>query len=206
MTEATAPRLVPLPVHEWDERTIAMLCGHVGAADRYLSGEPDAPRMPNILGVFAHHAELASAWLAFNGLLLERPALDPLDRELVILRVAWRSGSGYEWSQHARMAAGLGLDEHQIRAVRHGPAAPGWSPVQRLLLTTTDELLERHCVTDRTWTELARHFDERQLIELLFVAGSYLCLAMVFNSVALQPDPEIDRPRPSELPEMEEQP
>ncbi|WP_216917075.1 carboxymuconolactone decarboxylase family protein [Nocardia noduli] len=206
MTESVSPRLAPLPLEKWDDTTRAMLRGHVRAADRYLSGDPDAPPVPNILGVLAHHTELASAWLAFNGLLLEHPSLDPLERELVVLRVAWCSGSDYEWRQHARMAAGLGFTEEQVAAVRRGPDAPGWTPVQRLLLTMTDELMERHRVTDRTWTELALHFDERQLIELLFVTGAYLCLAMVFNSVDLQPDPENDRPRPSAHPEMEEQP
>ncbi|MFD3459502.1 carboxymuconolactone decarboxylase family protein [Nocardia fluminea] len=160
------------------------------SADRYLTGEPDAPPMPGILGVLAHHTELASAWLAYNGLLLERPTVDPRERELVILRVAWRSESDYEWAQHVRTATALGVTAEQIEAVRYGPQAAVWSPVQRALLAMTDQLLDRHRVDDATWAQLERYFDSRQLIELLFVAGSYLCLAMVFNSVALQPDPE----------------
>ncbi|WP_410872918.1 carboxymuconolactone decarboxylase family protein [Nocardia sp. A7] len=190
MTESVAPRLAPLPVHEWDEQTRAMLRGHVKTADQYLSGAPDAPAMPGILGVLAHHTELAGAWLAYNGLLLDRPLLDPRDRELVILRVAWRSGSDYEWAQHVRMARALGVTDEQVEAVRHGPQAPVWSLVQRSLMAMADQLLDRHRVDDITWAQLERHFDKRQLLELLFVAGSYLCLAMVLNSVALQPDPE----------------
>ncbi|MFD6399238.1 carboxymuconolactone decarboxylase family protein [Nocardia sp. NPDC060249] len=190
MSLSAAARLMPLPVREWDEKTRAMLRGHVQSADRYLSGAPDAPAMPGVLGVLAHHPELAGAWLAYNGLLIERPTVDPRDRELVILRVAWRSESDYEWTQHVRIAMSLGVDAEQIEAVRYGPQAPVWSPVQRALLAMTDQLLDRHRVDDATWAQLELHFDNRQLIELLFLAGSYLCLAMVFNSVALQPDPE----------------
>ncbi|MFD6455838.1 carboxymuconolactone decarboxylase family protein [Nocardia sp. NPDC060220] len=190
MNLSAAARLVPLPVREWDEKTRAMLRGHVKSADRYLSGAPDAPAMPGVLGVLAHHPELAGAWLAYNGLLIERPTVDPRERELVILRVAWRSESDYEWAQHVRIATSLGVDAEQIEAVRYGPQAPVWSPVQRALLAMTDQLLDRHRVDDAVWAQLELHFDSRQLIELLFVAGSYLCLAMVFNSVALQPDPE----------------
>ncbi|MFC9659655.1 carboxymuconolactone decarboxylase family protein [Nocardia sp. NPDC127606] len=190
MTESAGPRLAPLPVHEWDEPTRAMLRGHVKTADQYLSGAPDAPAMPGILGVLAHHTELAGAWLAYNGLLLDRPLLDPRDRELVILRVAWRSESDYEWAQHVRMARALGVTDEQVEAVRLGPQAPVWSLVQRSLMAMTDQLLDQHRVDDTTWALLERHFDKRQLLELLFVAGSYLCLAMVLNSVALQPDPE----------------
>ncbi|MBC7304624.1 MAG: carboxymuconolactone decarboxylase family protein, partial [Nocardia sp.] len=121
---------------------------------------------------------------------IERPTVDPRDRELVILRVAWRSESEYEWTQHVRIATSLGLTAAQIEAVCEGGRAPVWSPVQRALLAMTDQLLDRYRVDDDTWAKLRLHFDNRQLIELLFVAGSYLCLAMVFNSVALQPDPE----------------
>jgi alkylhydroperoxidase family enzyme len=35
---------------------------------------------------------------------------------------------------------------------------------------------------------LAAGFDEQQLLELLFVVGSYLCLALVLNSAGLEPD------------------
>lgn len=190
MSRSIAARLAPLPVREWDENTRNMFRGHVKSADRYLSGAPDAPAMPGILGVLAHHPELAGAWLAYNGLLIERPAVDPRDRELVILRVAWRSGSEYEWAQHVRIATTLGITEEQIAAVRSEPRRPVWSPGQRSLLAMTDQLLDQHRVDDATWAQLEIHFDTRQLIELLFVAGSYLCLAMVLNSVALQPDPE----------------
>ncbi|TCJ96589.1 carboxymuconolactone decarboxylase family protein [Nocardia alba] len=190
MKRSAAPRLAPLPVREWSEDARAMMRGHVKSADRYLSGAPDAPPMPGILGVLAHHSELAGAWLAYNGLLLEHPTIDPGDRELVILRVAWRTESEYEWAQHVRIATGLGLTAEQLEAVRDGPRAPVWSPRQRALLAMTDQLLESHRVDDATWAQLELDFDSRQLIELLFVAGSYLCLAMVFNSVALQPDPE----------------
>ncbi|MGW8652943.1 carboxymuconolactone decarboxylase family protein, partial [Nocardia salmonicida] len=121
MSRSIAARLAPLPVREWDENTRNMFRGHVKSADRYLSGAPDAPAMPGILGVLAHHPELAGAWLAYNGLLIERPAVDPRDRELVILRVAWRSGSEYEWAQHVRIATTLGITEEQIAAVRSEP-------------------------------------------------------------------------------------
>ncbi|WP_024805814.1 carboxymuconolactone decarboxylase family protein [Nocardia sp. BMG51109] len=201
-----APRLAPLPPQQWDESARNMLRGKVKLADRYLSGAPDAPRMPNILGILGHHAELGGAWLAYNGVLLERSALDPRHRELLILRVARLSGSTYEWAQHARLGAGCGLTEEQIEAVAVGPGAPVWSPLERLLLTAVDELLDRQRVGDDTWAGLARHLDTRQLIEVLFVAGSYLCLALVFNSVDLELDPEMERETVPAQPDTEERP
>ncbi|MFE9325072.1 carboxymuconolactone decarboxylase family protein [Nocardia sp. NPDC052278] len=203
MTTTSTPRLAPLPPEQWDERARAMLRGRVKLADRYLTGSRNAPQMPNVLGILGHHAELAGAWLAYNGVLLEQPALDPRYRELLILRIAWRSRSTYEWAQHVRLATACGMHDEQIAAIARGPATEVWSPVERLLLTAVDELLDRYRVGDGTWAGLARHFDARQLIEVLFVAGSYLCLALVFNSVDLQLDPGMDQTGPA-LPEMEE--
>ncbi|MFF4027740.1 carboxymuconolactone decarboxylase family protein [Nocardia elegans] len=205
MTTTSPPRLAPLPADQWDERARSMLRGHVRLADRYLSGRPDAPPMPNVLGILGHHTELAAAWLAYNGVLLEQSALDARWRELLILRIARRTDSAYEWAQHVRIGAGCGIGTDHVAAVADGPAHPLWSPVERLLLTAADELLDRYRVTDATWSGLAAHFDARQLLEILFVAGSYLCLALVFNSVDLPLDPGMDRaaPRP---PQKEEQP
>ncbi|MFF0496554.1 carboxymuconolactone decarboxylase family protein [Nocardia aobensis] len=205
MTTTSPPRLAPLPADQWDERARSMLRGHVRLADRYLSGRPDAPPMPNVLGILGHHTELAAAWLAYNGVLLDQPALDARYRELLILRIARCTGSVYEWAQHVRIGAEYGIDDAQVAAVAHGPADPLWSPVERLLLSAADELLDRHRVTDDTWSGLAAHFDTRQLLEILFVAGSYLCLALVFNSVDLQLDPGMDRAAPTP-PQKEERP
>lgn len=204
MRTTSPPRLTPLPAERWDEHARAMLRGRVALADRYLSGRPDAPPMPNVLGILGHHTELAGAWLSYNAVLLEQPALDPRYRELLILRVAWRTRSAYEWAQHARLGRNHGIDDEQIGAVAAGPADPSWNPVERLLLEAVDDLLARYRVTDHVWTGLTHHFDARQLMEILFVTGSYLCLALVFNSVDLPLDPGMARVAGAAEPEREE--
>ncbi|GAB2851618.1 hypothetical protein GCM10022221_58810 [Actinocorallia aurea] len=186
------PRLAPLPADRWDQQARDMLRGHVRLADRYLSGAPDAPPLPNVLGVLGHHLSLASAWLAFNAVLLEDPALDPRHRELMVLRVAWRTGSRYEWLQHVRIGRGLGVTDAQVAALSADEVGDGWPPLERLLLAATDELLDRCVIDDATWAGLAARLDVRQLLEVPFVVGAYHCLAMVFNSVALEPDPGMD--------------
>ncbi|MFC8526125.1 carboxymuconolactone decarboxylase family protein [Nocardia sp. NPDC057227] len=192
------PRLPPLPIEKWDDDARELFRGRVGMADRYLSGAPDAPPLPNILGVLGHHPELAAAWLGYNGLLLERGTLDPRARELLILRVAWRTGCRYEWEQHVRIALRHGLSPEEVAAVRHGPDAALWPRGESLLLRAADELLAEHRVGDDTWRELAAHRSAAELLELLFVAGSYLCLALVANSADLRSDPAAE-PLPAGL-------
>lgn len=185
------PRLEPLDIDRLDDSTRAALRGRLAALDRYLADGPDVPPMPGIIGLLAHHPGLAANWLTFNGQLLDDPALSPRERELVILRVAWRSQSAYEWAQHVPMGREAGLSDVEITALGSSDVAM-WSASDRALVTAADEMLADHRIDDETWKQLEADFDHRQLLELLFVIGAYLCLAVVLNGAGLPPDPETD--------------
>jgi 4-carboxymuconolactone decarboxylase len=185
-----APRLGPLPAAEWTQEDRELLSGNLARADRYLSGAPDAPPMPAILGLFARHPRVTAPWLAFSGTLLDAGTLDPRDRELLILRVGARTGSRYEWAQHVGIGQAVGLTREEITAVPDGPQSRLWTDRQRGLLLAADQLLDDHVIDDATWERLASWLDERQLLELTFVVGSYACLAMVLNSAGLEPLPD----------------
>lgn len=180
-------RLAPVPYAEWDEQTRTVLLSHLRRRELYLSGSPDAPPMPEVLELFAHHLALSETWLTFTDMLAgEESRLDPAHRELLILRVAWRTGSGYEWYQHRRMAGDAGLTEAQLEAVPEGAGAEVWSPLQRALLGAVDEVIDDFGVGDETWDALASFFEPAQVFELLFVIAGYLALAGVLNSIGLR--------------------
>jgi 4-carboxymuconolactone decarboxylase len=187
VTRAAEPRISPLPVAEWSEEQRELLRGNMARADRYLTGAADAPPVPAILGLLARHPRVGAHWLAFSGTLLDDGALDPRDRELLILRIGWRTRCRYQWAQHVGMAQAAGLTPEQVAAVPDGAEAAVWTEPDRVLLRAADQLVDGHTVDDATWRRLAARFDERTLLELLFVAGGYACLAMVLNSVGLEP-------------------
>jgi len=192
--EVRAPRLAPIPPTEWDDEALsAVRSAYPGnVVDRFLSTDPDAPPVPTAIATMLHHPALAGPWLAYNNVLLQKPALGDRHRELVVLRVAWRARSKYEWVQHVRLSERYGVTPADVEAVATGTGRDDWTPLERDLVAATDQLIDDYCIDDDTWRRLAEQLDARQLVELVFVVGTYTCLAMAFKSFGLQLERGID--------------
>ena len=140
----------------------------------------------NVFLTLAKNPELFVRWLAFSAEPYTEGRLEPRQRELLILRTAWRCRSDYEWGQHVRMGRAAGLTDDEIGGVAGDLDPQAWSPLDAALLSTVDELVEDHAVAPTTWETLARHFDEPQLIEVLMVVGNYIGLAGFLNAVGVE--------------------
>jgi 4-carboxymuconolactone decarboxylase len=176
MTDAVvAPRIPPLrPDEATDEQ-------------RELLAAVGTPPL-NIFATLARYPGLFRKWLPFGGKLLAGGKLSARDREIVILRAAFRCGARYEWGQHVAIAGAAGLTTDEILAVAAGPAAPGWSEDDATLLRAVDELHDDHGISDATWAKLAGRCTTEQLIEIPMLAGAYAMLAGVLNSLGVQPE------------------
>ena len=130
---------------------------------------------PDLLSPFLGWA----AALALNGVLTHR------DHELLALRTAWRCRSDFEWAEHVEYARAAGLDDPEIKAVAAEPVT-SWSTRDAALLRAVDELTTHAQVTDATWRDLAEHFDQPALVEILFVVGQYTMLSMVANGAGIE--------------------
>jgi alkylhydroperoxidase family enzyme len=191
----TGTRIAPVPFAEWDERARAALLPHLRRPELYLSGDADAPPMPVVMELFAHHLALSDSFMTFTDVMAgDESTLEQRDRELLILRVAWRTRSGYEWNQHHRMGGETGLSDAQLAAVPEGATATVWTGRERALLRAVDEMIDAFEVSQETWDQLAAEFAPPQLFELLFVIGGYLCLAGVLSSLGLRGEITAGRP------------
>lgn len=142
--------------------------------------------------MMAHNAVLGGAWLDFNEVLAAQATIDVRLRELVILRVAWQTECAYEWAQHTRIGTAAGLTTEQIHAIPDGAAAAIWSPVERAVLSATDQMIAGSVIDSSARARLQMYFDEAQMLELLFLVGAYVCFALVCNSAGLTPDEPTD--------------
>jgi len=125
-------------------------------------------------------------WMLFASRLMPWGKLDALDRERIILRVAWLCRSRYEWGQHVDVGGRLGLPMAELPWIAEGPACPSWDAGRRALLTAVDEFHDARVLSEETWQTLANTYPPDVMLELLMLIGHYEMLAGVLNSVGVE--------------------
>ena len=151
-------------------------------------------RVPS-LNVFRMMANAETAfrpWMRWGGVLLNDLALDPLLRELVILRVARLTPhADYEWIQHVPIARSVGASEEQVAAIeRDDLEDDSFTGDQRLVLRFATEVLRDVRASDEVFAAVAELLSPREIVELLMVIGQYMMLARVMATT----DMELDEP------------
>ncbi len=147
----------------------------------------------NVFRVLLHHPRLSQAISGLLGtLLFEGNELDPRLRELLILRIAWVTGSDYEWSQHWRMALSLDLPEEDAVAVREWRHSDRFSEADRAILSATDEVLADGVISRATWDQCERHLGgARELVELVVAIGNWRMLSVLLRSLEVPLDDDL---------------
>lgn len=131
----------------------------------------------NFFATLVRHPGLYRKWVPLGSKVLMAGKLPPRDREILILRTAWRCGSRYEWAHHADALRAAGATNEEVRAVASGPWHPLWGQFDQALLRLADRLHSGLEIDDATWSILSERYDERQLIEAIFVVGIYRTVA-----------------------------
>ena len=154
---------------------------------------PKWSKMPplRLFRIFARHFPLARVLFDVGGFILARGALDPADREIVILRTCARCGAEYEWGVHAvSYPPRLGITPEQVAATSaSGPGDPVLSARQALLVRIADALHDTSTLDDELWAEAAGAFDEPQRLELTLVAGFYHFVSYIVNATRVEQEP-----------------
>jgi 4-carboxymuconolactone decarboxylase len=145
----------------------------------------------NIFATLAHHPRLLKRFNVLAGLFLAHGELAPREREMAVLRTAWKTGSEYEWGQHTAIGARAGVTESEMLAMTQPVDPDVWSERDACLLRFTDELLDRVDVSEETWSAAQRHWSEAELIELTMLVGFYRMVAGFLTTVRVQREADI---------------
>ena len=173
-----APHGVRIPVPQREElRTdVAELLPLIAPAGR----EP-----ARTMAVLARQPDLLSPFLGWAAALALDGVLSHRDHELLALRAASNCGSEFEWVEHVEYAREAGLTEAEIALVAEPIETGTWTPAERALLATADELHAGQDVSEVTWAILAEHYNTPERVEILFVVGQYTMLSMVANAAGI---------------------
>ena len=183
---------------------------------RAAAARVDVPARMAELSVFKvllRHEELAARVNALLHQLLWKGVLDARLRELIIMRIGWRQGSLYEWTQHWRVARMIDIAEDDLLAVRDWKASDRFDRADRAVLAATDETLGAGAISTATWAELeAAVPDEKARIEVVIAIANWSMFAQLLRSLEVPLEEGVDpwppdgavpeparRPVPSEL-------
>ncbi len=141
----------------------------------------------NVFRVLLHHPELAGAVSGLLSMLLWKAnRLDTRLRELLIMRIAWRTGSVYEWTQHWRVALHIGMSEADILTVRDWQDAEGLSDADRAVLAATDETLDNSRISDATWAACRDAIgDDAAMAEMVVAIGNWRMFSELLQSLRI---------------------
>jgi alkylhydroperoxidase family enzyme len=140
----------------------------------------------SVFRVLLRHPELAKAVFGLLAQLLFRGVLDARLRELVILRIGWATKSEYEWTQHFRVAAQLGVSEADILDVRDWRGSGRFGAAERAVLAATDETLEQGAISPETWRACQAALGSHEhLLELVAAIGNWRLFSTLLRSLEI---------------------
>jgi len=137
------------------------------------AGIPERVAQANIMRFALQHPGVARVFAGMIDVAVFHGALDARLREIAILRVGWRIGSVYEWSNHVGVARGAGLTDDEIVALRSADASV-LTEADLVAVRVVDEVLDATRVSDATLAA-ARAIvgDGDALLELVTIPAFY---------------------------------
>lgn len=147
-------------------------------------------RLINIYRLMLHSPALANAWFDLNQAVRYGTEIDGQSRELAVIRVAILNGVEYVQRAHGpAYALKEGLTREQVSALSSWQASTLFSDKQRALLAYTDAMTQTIEVPEEIFTELRKHFSERQAVELTMLIGAYNMLTRFLEALKVDPEP-----------------
>jgi alkylhydroperoxidase family enzyme len=117
--------------------------------------------------------------------------LDPVYRELAILRTAIVGDCKFEYSQHLKVSRGIGISEDKLEAIKSWTTSGKFDEKECAVMAAADELIGRNLVEDGTFAALKRHFSDEQIVELFYVITTYRMHGMMLRALHLEFDGDI---------------
>jgi alkylhydroperoxidase family enzyme len=127
----------------------------------------------NIFRMLGHSGDMLDSFTKFGNAILMYSDLDPVLREIAIVRVGVLKKGKYEVHQHERISRQIGMSEDKIRAIHEGPEAAAFSDLEKMVMRLTDDIVANTRASDATFDPLLEKLGAKQMQELVLAIGFY---------------------------------
>ncbi len=131
----------------------------------------------NIFRMLGHSGQLVDGFTKLGTQILNFSSVDPVLREIAIVRVGVLSKATYEVYQHEAISRRLGMSEALIQGIHEGPSAAVFDDTQRLVMAYTDDLVHNVRAGDATFLPLRAVVGDQALQELTITVGYYMMVS-----------------------------
>jgi alkylhydroperoxidase family enzyme len=136
-------------------------------------------KMPplNIFRMMSGGEGLLQAFTRMGNYLLFKSKLNPILREIAIIRAGVLSKAKYEVHQHERIGRDLGMSNALIKAIHAGPDDSAFTEDQRLVMRYTDDVVKNVRASDATFKPLSEKLSLQEMQELTVTIGYYMMVS-----------------------------
>jgi alkylhydroperoxidase family enzyme len=148
------------------------------------------PAPANIFNMMAHAQTCLKPVMKLGGTMLGKLELGAKLRELCLLQAVKIAGGEYEWMQHVPIALDLGATQDQIDALAWGrDRAPCFDATEQAALVFTRQVVAEGKGSPEALAALRECVSERVVVELILMAGFYVMLARLTETLGVENDP-----------------
>jgi alkylhydroperoxidase family enzyme len=150
----------------------------------------------NVYKLLLHAPPLAETWLDHVGAVRWKTSLTGRLRELLVIRIAYVNSIDYVLNQHVPgLAVAEGVSVAECDALKDWRKAGVFSAAEQAALAYADAMVLQTSVPDDVFAELKRHYDERAIVEISVLIGSYLMHNRVMKALAIDLESDEQRGR-----------
>ncbi len=144
----------------------------------------------NVYKTLLHTPDVASVWLDLVNVVRWKVDLDGRLREIVIVRIGYLNRCAYVVNQHVpELTAPEGLSKEECAALADWRASTFFNERERAALAYADAMTRDIDVPETVFAELRKHFNERQIVELTVLIGTYNMHTRVGQALQIDPEP-----------------
>jgi 4-carboxymuconolactone decarboxylase len=169
-----------------------------GRAKKQYERLPDL----NIFKMLGHAGEMLDGFVKLGGQILNFSEIDPVLREIAIIRTGVLCNAPYEVHQHRRIGRRIGMAQPLLDAIAEGPDAAAFDARQRQVMAFTDDVVKNVRAGDTTFEPLCRALGYKQMQELVITIGYYMMVSRFLENFDVEIESAEAQPSADKLPGM----